>query len=357
MEKYVNNIKDLVIQALTNGSEIKRKAGNGDALSCFQMGMIYLLGINTPIDFKKATIYLENNSLKEDPDANRLLAFIAECDGNYSLSFEYYSKANGKVDSESYYDIIYKERESLRHFFKLIGLPQRVLNNVITKILEEYKKGESHRFNASIELAVICKDKRAFTEVAKCYSDAGDYGTAIAWLCKADVKTNHPLYLTSSKKIQESSIALKESRNVQLLEIEDNSLLSDFDISTTFAETTKAFAEIPSLCCGLWRKAVTKKISKIKNQWKDEEQKRKKAEKKERLEAEAAENARRRKKKQIIKHSIIIILLFIFGASDYKELGASNGFIGGVIFVLCCYSWFYFIRWIWRGIKNRNKKS
>lgn len=40
MEKYVTNIKDLVIQVLTNGSEIKANAENGDALSYFQMGMI-----------------------------------------------------------------------------------------------------------------------------------------------------------------------------------------------------------------------------------------------------------------------------------------------------------------------------
>ena len=40
MEKYITNIKDLVIQALTNGSEIKAKAESGDALACFQKGLI-----------------------------------------------------------------------------------------------------------------------------------------------------------------------------------------------------------------------------------------------------------------------------------------------------------------------------
>lgn len=39
MEKYITNIKDLVILALTNGSEIKAKAESGDALSCFQIGV------------------------------------------------------------------------------------------------------------------------------------------------------------------------------------------------------------------------------------------------------------------------------------------------------------------------------
>jgi len=39
MDKYVTNIKYLVIQALTNSSEIKAKAERGDALSCFQIGV------------------------------------------------------------------------------------------------------------------------------------------------------------------------------------------------------------------------------------------------------------------------------------------------------------------------------
>jgi hypothetical protein len=41
------------------------------------MGMIHLLGINTPIDFKKASFYLGHQSLNDAPDANRLLGFIA----------------------------------------------------------------------------------------------------------------------------------------------------------------------------------------------------------------------------------------------------------------------------------------
>ena len=63
MEEYVTNIKDLVLQVLENGSEIKAKAESGDALYCFQMGMIFLLGIDTPIDYKKAKYYFESNSL------------------------------------------------------------------------------------------------------------------------------------------------------------------------------------------------------------------------------------------------------------------------------------------------------
>ena len=51
MEKYVTNIKVLVIQALTNGSKIKAIAANGDALSCLQIGKTPILALSVnPID-------------------------------------------------------------------------------------------------------------------------------------------------------------------------------------------------------------------------------------------------------------------------------------------------------------------
>ena len=70
MDNNITTIKDLVILTITNGSEIKAKAESGDAESCFKIGMIHLLGINTPIDFKKASFFLGNQSLANNPDAN-----------------------------------------------------------------------------------------------------------------------------------------------------------------------------------------------------------------------------------------------------------------------------------------------
>lgn len=94
MEKYISSIKDLVIQALTNGSEIKAKAENGGALSCFQMGRVHLLGINTSIDFKKATNFFDNQSLADNPVANRLIGFIEECESQFHQVFSSYFKAD-----------------------------------------------------------------------------------------------------------------------------------------------------------------------------------------------------------------------------------------------------------------------
>ena len=47
MNKYITSVKDLVLETLSNFSIIKTSADKGDASSCFKMGMIHLLGINT----------------------------------------------------------------------------------------------------------------------------------------------------------------------------------------------------------------------------------------------------------------------------------------------------------------------
>lgn len=119
MDKYITSIKDLVFQTLTNGFEIKSKDEKGNALSCFQMGMIHLLGIDTSIDFKKVSKYLWNQSLNGDFDANRLLSFIAGCEGNFSLAFKNNSNATGSTGNnakKSYIDRAFTEKNNLQTY-------------------------------------------------------------------------------------------------------------------------------------------------------------------------------------------------------------------------------------------------
>ena len=116
MEKYITSIKELVIQAMTNMAEIKSKTENDDALSCFQMGMIHLMGIGTSIDFGKSSTFLGNQSLADNPDANRLLGFIAECEGQFSQAFSYYAKA-GK-GNRPHVNKVNEERNNLQGYFK-----------------------------------------------------------------------------------------------------------------------------------------------------------------------------------------------------------------------------------------------
>ena len=44
MGKYISSIKDLVILVMTNGSQVIYKANSGEPESCFQVGMMHLLG-------------------------------------------------------------------------------------------------------------------------------------------------------------------------------------------------------------------------------------------------------------------------------------------------------------------------
>lgn len=224
MEKYVTNIKDLVVQALTNGSEIKAKAESDDALSCFQMGMIYLLGIDTKIDFKKASNFFQNQSLSEDPDANRILGFIAECEGNYSQAFKNY--ANASKANIPYLNKVYKERVNLNGFFKKIDLSGSAQNKIITNVLNEYIKGGDSKVDASIRIAMICEDEDSCLNAAQALYDNGDYSSAMDWLLRGKVSQSNSLYLDVEKKLSNARTLIKESKLIEVIEIEGDSLLA-----------------------------------------------------------------------------------------------------------------------------------
>ena len=93
MAKYITNLEDLVGQIVLYGTGIENRTIYNDPSSCFIMGMKYLLGIDTPVDFKKASQYFENQSLKDEPEVIRLLGFMEEMNINYSKAFSLYAKA------------------------------------------------------------------------------------------------------------------------------------------------------------------------------------------------------------------------------------------------------------------------
>ena len=174
MAKNISSIRDLVIQAMTNDSKIEAEAKNNGVDACFQMGMIHLLGISSPTDFKKAASYFANQSLAGNPEVNRLLGFIAECEGDYSEAFKCYAKAKdttGKDKNLPLYNKVFEERNHLREFFKENSLPSTVLNKDVSAILNEYVKGGTSRFDASIKIATICNDEPSCLEVAQVLYD------------------------------------------------------------------------------------------------------------------------------------------------------------------------------------------
>jgi len=346
MEKYITSIKDLVIESLKNDSQIQYLANVGKPEGCFKKGMIHLLGINTSVDLKEATKFLSDPSLADNQYANCLLGFIAELEGNFSQAFHCYERTESS-EKDSYLDKVIKGRNNLQDYLKKLDI-HIVLNKEISTILSDYSKGNASKVGASIKIAAICNDEQSCLEAAKCFYDSNDFISAVQWLQKGNIELDNPLYVAINKSFEISRNALLNSKEMKVIDLEGESLLSS-DYPTPFLNKIKKTCEEESMkSCIEWKDNNKKCIGKIIRTQKEEMEK-------ERLEAEAAEEARIRKKKQIIKHLVIIIFLFIFGASDYKELGTSNGFSGGVLFVLSCYFWFYFIRWLWRGIKNGNK--
>ena len=344
MEKYVTNIKDLVIQTLTNGSEIKAKVEKGDALSCFQMGMIYLLGINTAVDFKKAVKYFGNQSLVDNQDATRLLGFIAEFEGNFSQAFHYYEKTESS-EKDSYLDKVIKGRNHLQDYLKKLDLPI-TLNKDISAILGDYTKGEASKMGASIKIAAICNDEQSCLEAAKCLYDSNDYISAVQWLQKGNIEIDNPLYAAINKSFELSRDTLLHSNEMKVIDIDGNALLSSDD-PTPYLNEVKKTCEDASVNSAIeWKDENKKNIGKLIRIQKEKE-------KKERLEAKAEEAARLRKKKRIVKHSVICILLFIVGIFINEEKGFTSHFISGITLVLSCYFWFYSIRWIWRKINGK----
>lgn len=159
MNKYITSVKDLVLETLSNFSIIKTSADKGDASSCFKMGMIHLLGINTAVDFKKAVKYFGNQSLVDNQDATRLLGLIAEFEGNFSQAFHYYEKTESS-EKDSYLDKVIKGRNHLQDYLKKLDLPI-TLNKDISAILGDYTKGEASKMGASIKIAAICNDEQS----------------------------------------------------------------------------------------------------------------------------------------------------------------------------------------------------
>lgn len=382
MEKYITNIKDLVIQTMTNGSEIKAKAESGDALSCFQMGMIHLLGINTPIDFKVASSFLSNQSLSDDPDANRLLGFIAECEGNYSLAFKNYAKASGSTGSNAkkpYNNKVFSERNNLQAYFKKLGLPSTVLNKEITTVINDYIKGGDTIVDASIKLAMICDDEESCLDVAQALFDTGDYYSAMRWLQNGNISDSNSLYISVKKKISDTKNALKLPNILEVVEIEGDSFLANFDTTPSYAGIKYVCDDVAAECKKEWQDTITSEIAIIKKKVESEEAARIKKEKEEaaaRLRRQQEEEAARlrrqqeeeqkalieKKGKRLIKankilkkifivFSILFALLMLLAIIGSKDLNITTMiFAWAIVFVVIVLLPYHIIKWIMKKI-------
>ena len=324
MAKYISSLENLVIQVLSNGSEMETKARNGDPSACFQLGMKYLLGIGTSIDFKNASKYLGSQSLVNDPDSNRLLGFIEECNGNYSQAFQYYSKAADKESTSIFYRKVYDQRENLKIFFNGLGLPVRVLNNVISSTLYDFLKGTQ---GASFKLALICQDEFSCIEAAKSCYMSEEYSSALAWLVKGNVDSKNQMFDGIREKSNELFRKLNDAESIQVIEVEGNCFISESDISTLFGKVMEALTEIKAICNKIWVTKTEKVVINYSNRFAKEENARKESE---RLEKETWKEKRRleeeARKDQLIK-TIVYTVAFLFwfiicliGGADDKDV-------------------------------------
>ena len=268
MGKYISSIKDLVILVMTNGSQVIFKANSGDPESCFQVGMMHLLGINTPVDFKKASHYFSNQSLAGDQEANLLLAFIAECEGEYSKAFSQYANAISS-ETDTYIDKVIKGRNNLQDFLKKQNLPIS-LNKEISSILSNYGKGKSSRTGACTKIAAICNDEPTCIEVAKCLFDAKDYISAIDWLKRGNVEPNDSMFITINKKLKESTLDLLNSKDLQVIDLESISLLSKEDPTPFFKKVKDTCHEASMKCSEEWKEKNKSFIDKLIKEQKDQ---------------------------------------------------------------------------------------
>lgn len=353
MEKYITSLKDLIAETFRNSFKLNESAKNGDPKACFQMGMVYLLGISTAIDFKKAKLQFSSQSLLNDHDAQRMLGFLSELDGDYSAAFMYYAKAAGGVvdgSDDSYIENVKQERETLRGWLNKWNFPVRVLNNAITTILEDYAKGGEKKEKACFEIAAICQDAVSCITVARILMGSGDYSNAMQWLQYGAVEKNNPMYQMIQSKIYENSRFINLSNVLEIIEIDGCSLLSNIDIAANFAPARNALNGISVRCSKLWRKEVMPKIESIKSIWKKEEKNRIKKEEEDRQRAlkqaellELEEKIRKKKRRDKIIN-IILSILFL----PYVWIGVSanmdfvSTFLGLMLFALP----FLAVRWI-----------
>lgn len=395
MDKYITSIKDLVIQVMTNGAEIKDKAEKGDAKSCFQIGMTYLLGVGTSIDFKKSSVFLGNQSLSGNSDAHRLLGFIAECEGQYSQAFSYYAKA-GKGNG-LYVNKVFEERSNFLKFLKEFGLSGIVLNKEITSMLNDCISGGIKSLDAKRKLAYICEDETTCLEVAQSEYDEGNFSSAMDWLLRGKVAQNTPLYINVEKKLSNVRALIKESKHAEVIETEGISLLASTPADNPY-DDIKTKSEVASAeCINNWHEKtsqiINEEAARIERQ-KDEEAARNKRQQEEeaaRIKRQKDEEAARIKKQQDeeaarireqqaallaeqeeksaqknkkIRYAIYIIILIIGfiqgfngGLKDADHPDNPDGVLGGFAAMLSAAVVFICIEWYINRRRNRKKNG
>ena len=320
MEKYVTTIKDLVISAMTIGDAIEDKAEGGNPEACFQMGMINLLGVRKPISFRMAIDYFSRNSLSSNSCALRLLGFLNECDKNYSLAFHNYAKAydvDNTNSSETYVNKVIVERKKLYDYLSKMGLPKTVMNEEISKLLDGYKKNKTQKLEVCSIIATLCDDEPTCLEAAEVFFKTGDLVISKMWLSKGKVDCGNPLYEKIDKKITTLKKTIIHDTELQIINLECSSIISNYDFNKKSDEVRKACDRIASESKNQWNKIIKTTIEPIK-----------KLKKRERQEEQREEQKKKDKKQRAYLSLSLAATAFFCG---YYILGIWGGVILSVL--------------------------
>lgn len=311
MAKYLSTIKDLIIQVEKGYTLINKKAKEGDPEACFQIGMTHLLGIKTPIDFKKASAYFASPALKNNTEAQLLLGLIAEYVGDFSYAFQNYSKIESD-DECKYMDKIIKGRKYIQAYLKKLDLPL-ITNKVISSILENYPKNKTSRKEASIKIAAICEDEQTCIEAAKCLYDSKEYISAIWWIKKGNVAADNPMYAAISKIFEKSITTLLKSKDMDVVDINKSSLLHAGDDNQILENVKKSCVDASTSCSKEWNVKVKKQIDTLKKKIKD-------SERRAYLAALAEEESKRKRRNKIIIYVVIgIVAIWLYATLSGGE--------------------------------------
>lgn len=306
MEQYIINV---IERALVNGVWQKEMAEKGEAKPCYNLGLIYLLGIDTTINFEKASQYLSTPSLSDNSEAHSLLGFIYECEGDFSQAFQYYAKVGGE-ENDSYIVNVIKGRDYTIEFLKKLGLPQ-TFNKEISLILKDYKRNKASKLIASIKIAALCNDEQSCLEAANNLYNAKEYISAFQWLKKGNVRSDNPIYKNISENMEKSVSEMLSSRAMMVVDLENNSIFNNDYSADLLSKVNEACDAASTYCMKEWRNKNNTTIGNYINEYKDQRQK-------EALESQEREEERIRKRKVTIFSIITIlsVILIIFIISN-----------------------------------------
>ena len=320
MEKYVTSIKDLVISAMKIGDTIERKAEGGSPEACFQMGMIQLLGIEKPVNFKKAITFFSNNSLTSNSYALRLLGFLNECYGNYSSAFQNYAKAydlDNADSAETYINKVITERNILHDYLNKMCLPKSVMNEEISKILDGYKKDKVQKVKSCSLIANLCNDEPTCLEAAEIALESGNFVTAKIWLDKGNVDSGNTFYEEIEKKVAKSKKTLIQETAFKVIDLKGDSLIPEI---------------VPNNIFDVLKKICDKNASEIQQQWQEKIKptiepiikKRKKEEHELFLQEQEYEEKMKERRKQMIIIGSIFAFWFFVGIWASESWGGAD---------------------------------